>query len=64
MKAQTTLIKKILLLFLRKLPKIYCIVQKRNTKFYVHLFRNELSYKLISACKKSYQHNNPFMNVN
>ena len=60
MKAQTTLIKKILLLFLRKLPKEYCKCHKRNRKLrsvHVHLVRNELSSAHIHfSLLKSDQH--------
>ena len=60
MKAQTTLIKKILLLFLRKLPKEYYKCQKRNRKLrsvHVHLVRNELSSTHIHfSLLKSDQH--------
>ena len=60
MKAQTTLIKKILLLFLRKLPKEYYKCQKRNRKLrsvHVHLVRNELSSAHIHfSLLKSDQH--------
>ena len=60
MKAQTTLIQKILHLFLRKLPKKYCKCQKRNRKLrsvHVHLVRNELSSAHIHfSLLKSDQH--------
>ena len=60
MKAQTTLIQKILHLFLRKLPKEYCKCQKRNRKLrsvHVHLVRNELSSAHIHfSLLKSDQH--------
>ena len=49
-----------MLLFLRKLPKIYCKVQKRNRKLHwvhVHLVRNELSSVHVHfSLQKSDQH--------